>query len=196
MAPSPSEHLRTPALSRDLHHKPLALLIIFLQLSAEIAVLLIVAMKHDEHDELWELLGKAREPKSSPFFASKVLRAIREESRIPQRVTFWQWFRQSWLLPTVASAAAAVAIFFALHDSPVSVKHGKGLASVPASGNGNGNGSGEMVMVKADPLSGLADAMSAMAASGDQDEVTTPLPELLATEDHSVWLQADPSSLF
>jgi hypothetical protein len=149
-------------------------------------------MKHDEHDELWELLGKAREPKSSPFFASKVLRAIREESRAPQRVTFWQWFRQSWLLPTVASAAAAVAIFFALHDSSISVKPGKGLAGVPSAGNSHG----EMVMVKADPLSGLADAMSAMAATGDQDEVTTPLPELLATEDHSVWLQADPPSLY
>ena len=37
-------------------------------------------MNHDEQDQLWKLLGKAREPKASPFFANKVMHAIRREA--------------------------------------------------------------------------------------------------------------------
>ena len=37
-------------------------------------------MNHDEeHDELWQLLGQARQPQVSPFFSRNVLRAIRKE---------------------------------------------------------------------------------------------------------------------
>lgn len=126
-------------------------------------------MNHDEHDDLWRLLGKAREPKNSPFFASKVLRAIREE---PKPLGFWQWLRQSWLLPSAATATAAIAVVLALQHP-----------TNPGSPNPIGS------IASADPLSGLIDAMS------EQGDLATPLPNLLATEDNSVWLQADPSSL-
>jgi hypothetical protein len=56
-------------------------------------------MNHDEQDKLWELLGKAREPKAAPFFASKVLRAIREEP-----VGLLAWLRRKWIIPATAVA--------------------------------------------------------------------------------------------
>ena len=145
---------------------------------------------HEEHDELWELLGKAREPKDSPFFASKVLRAIREEAQEPKGVSFWQWLRGSWLIPSVATGMAAVAVMFALREpsGPQPISPTQPMVALTSE-----NTKGRLEMVINDPLNGLADAMSAMS---DADEISVSLPELLATEDHSVWLQADLSSLF
>ena len=36
-------------------------------------------MNRDEQDDLWQLLGKAKEPQISPFFSRNVLRALREQ---------------------------------------------------------------------------------------------------------------------
>ena len=58
---------------------PATATLIPLQLSAPPRVYR-TAMNHDEeHDELWQLLGKANQPQPSPFFSRNVLRAIREE---------------------------------------------------------------------------------------------------------------------
>jgi hypothetical protein len=38
-------------------------------------------MKNEEHDDLWRLLAKAKQPAVSPFFARDVLRAIRLEKQ-------------------------------------------------------------------------------------------------------------------
>ncbi|MDB6152739.1 MAG: hypothetical protein JWL90_1192 [Chthoniobacteraceae bacterium] len=38
-------------------------------------------MKNEEHDDLWQLLAKAKEPAVSPFFARNVLRAIRKQEK-------------------------------------------------------------------------------------------------------------------
>ena len=120
-------------------------------------------MNQDEQDELWKLLGKAREPKASPFFASKVLRAIREER---EPAGFFVWLRRKWLIPAVA--CALVATFFALRE-PVAPK------IQPASTD-------------------LLDELAAyVEKSGDSAES---LDTLLASEDPSIWLQTDPSSLY
>ena len=36
-------------------------------------------MNTEEHDDLWQLLGKARTPSVSPFFSRNVVRAARED---------------------------------------------------------------------------------------------------------------------
>jgi hypothetical protein len=129
-------------------------------------------MNQDEHDQLWELLGKAREPKASPFFASKVMRAIREPE--PERVTIWGWLRQKWIVPVTAVACAAVAAIFFLNTS---------TPTLP-------NSSGSVSTARVDPL---AEMVTVIAAN---DEFESSLSDLLATEDNAVWLAADPSSLF
>jgi len=119
-------------------------------------------MNQEEDDSLWKLLGKAREPVVPPFFASKVLRAIREQSEA--RPGVWVWLRRRWFVPLGAAAACTVAAFFAFHTPPVA----------PAG----------------DPLEEMA---GVVASSGD----TMPsLNELLASQDHSIWLEADSSSLY
>ena len=66
-------------------------------------------MNTEEHDDLWELLGKARETKVSPFFSRNVLRAIREEEQ--EKVGFFSWLRAHWKVATVSfGLVAAVAI--------------------------------------------------------------------------------------
>lgn len=35
----------------------------------------------EENDALWELLGKSRPPQASPFFAARVVNAVRSESK-------------------------------------------------------------------------------------------------------------------
>jgi hypothetical protein len=70
-------------------------------------------MNTDERDELWDLLGKAPEPRVSPFFSRNVLRTIREEE--PRRSSWFGWFHRGWQL--TAAGACAVAIAAAVHFS-------------------------------------------------------------------------------
>ncbi len=120
-------------------------------------------MNHDEHDELWNLLGKARQPKASPFFAANVLRAVRAES--VEKAGFLAWLRAKWFLPAAAGACAAVVAFLALRPA---------IPTTPG----------------ADPLEGIA-----LAAAATPEIVPT-LDTLLASEDNSIWLAGDPSSLY
>lgn len=120
-------------------------------------------MNHDEHDELWTLLGKARRPKASPFFAGKVMRAVREAAE-PQPGIL-AWLRRKWVLPVAAGACAAVLAFFAMRP-----------AGTPAPG--------------ADPLEEIAIAAAATP------EIIPSLDALLASEDNSIWLAGDASSLY
>jgi len=62
--------------------------------------------EHDEHDDLWRLLGKAREPRVSPFFARNVVRSIREESA--PAAGWWTWLRARWQVAAIGVAAVAV----------------------------------------------------------------------------------------
>lgn len=61
-------------------------------------------MNHEERDDLWELLGRARPVRVSPFFSRNVLRALREEK--PAASTPWAWLLRRWPI-----AAAAVGVF-------------------------------------------------------------------------------------
>ncbi|HEY5814109.1 MAG TPA: hypothetical protein VIT23_15815 [Terrimicrobiaceae bacterium] len=54
-----------------------------------------------EEDALWELLGRARRVKASPYFARKVMRAIQEQD---QTASFSWKILLRWFLPTAACA--------------------------------------------------------------------------------------------
>ncbi len=124
---------------------------------------LISAMNHEEHDELWHLLGKARQPKPAPFFAANVMRAVRAEAE--PKPGFIAWLRAKWYVPATAGACAAVLAFLALRP-----------AVIPVTG--------------ADPLEEIA-----MAAATTPDTLPS-LDSLLASENNSIWLAGDPSSLY
>ena len=120
-------------------------------------------MNQEEHDDLWILLGKARQPKPSAFFAGKVMREVREAAT-PQP-GFIAWLRSKWVLPVAAGACAAVLAFLALRPTGT---------TTPGS----------------DPLEEIA---LAVAATPD---IIPSLDALLASEDNSIWLAGDPTSLY
>ena len=123
-------------------------------------------MNHEEQDELWNLLGKARQPKPSAFFAANVIRAVRAElSQAEPRPGLLAWLRAKWVLPLAAAACAAVFAFLALRPAAT-------MAPV------------------ADPLEEMATAAAAAP------ETAPSLDTLLASEDNSIWLAGDPSSLY
>lgn len=57
--------------------------------------------KDEENDALWELLGRARRVEASPYFARKVVTAIRNQERRP-RFSLRMLLR--WLVPSAACA--------------------------------------------------------------------------------------------
>jgi hypothetical protein len=72
--------------------------------------------EQDERDDLWDLLGKARQPAVSPFFSRNVLRATRE---LPQDAGgAWalaaaracRWLRRHWRASVVSTCAASLAL--------------------------------------------------------------------------------------
>jgi len=69
-------------------------------------------MNHEEHDELWNLLGKARQPKASAFFAANVMRAVRAGAE--PKPGFVAWLRAKWHVPVTAGVCASVLAILAL----------------------------------------------------------------------------------
>lgn len=65
-------------------------------------------MNTEEHDDLWDLLGKARTPEVSPYFSRNVLRAIREES--PAMRGLFGWFCRHWQLTAASTCAVALTV--------------------------------------------------------------------------------------
>lgn len=62
--------------------------------------------KDEEHDALWDLLGQAREPKVSPYFARDVLRTVRQDQAASRH---WSWpTLLRWALPVSGVAALLV----------------------------------------------------------------------------------------
>ena len=121
-------------------------------------------MNHEEHDELWNLLGKVRQPKASPFFAAKVMRAVREV--VEPKPGIFAWLRSKWVLPAAAGACAAVFAIFAMRST---------VAPLPTADQA------------------LEEIATAAAATPD---IVPSLDSLLASEDNSIWLAGDPSSLY
>lgn len=67
----------------------------------------------DEQDDLWNLLGKAAQPKVSPFFARNVVREIRAVPR--ERSGVWGMIVRHWRASVVGLATCSVAAFAAFH---------------------------------------------------------------------------------
>lgn len=63
-------------------------------------------MNTEEHDDLWNLLGKAKATKASPFFSRNVLRAIRESQ--PEKRNLFVWLRARGRFAAIAMGVAAV----------------------------------------------------------------------------------------
>jgi hypothetical protein len=57
--------------------------------------------KEEENDALWELLGRARRVEASPYFARRVVRAVRNQPERP-RLSIRVLLR--WLIPSAALA--------------------------------------------------------------------------------------------
>jgi hypothetical protein len=74
-------------------------------------------MNTEEHDELWQLLGKAKTPQPTPFFARNVLRAIRGEN--PEPVSILARLRQRWASAALATFAV---VLLALAFLPIAEK--------------------------------------------------------------------------
>jgi hypothetical protein len=64
-------------------------------------------MKRDDDPKLWDLLGRAAEPKISPFFSRNVLREIRQR-RVSS--TLREWFGLRRLIPVTGVAVALIAV--------------------------------------------------------------------------------------
>ncbi len=69
-------------------------------------------MKREDDHELWDLLGNAREPVLSPFFARNVLRELRQEHGWRDNVLRWLAPRRA--VPAAAALAACVLAISAL----------------------------------------------------------------------------------
>ena len=65
-------------------------------------------MNRDDDPELWDLLGRAAEPKVSPFFARNVVREIRG---MAQEVGRRSWLSIRRLLPITSVAVALMVVF-------------------------------------------------------------------------------------
>jgi hypothetical protein len=76
-----------------------------------------VTMKRDDDQELWDLLGRAAEPKISPFFARNVLREVRQSS---DWATLRRWLNLRRLIPAAGIAGALlVVVLLQMHTTVV-----------------------------------------------------------------------------
>ena len=66
-------------------------------------------MKREEDQKLWDLLGRAAEPKISPFFARDVAREIRNSR---SSLHLRGWFDLRKLIPAAGIATALIAVTF------------------------------------------------------------------------------------
>ena len=64
-------------------------------------------MNNEEHDDLWQFLGRAKPPVGSAFFSRNVLRAIRTETQ--DRTGVFAWLHLHWGLAAVSACAASIA---------------------------------------------------------------------------------------
>jgi hypothetical protein len=120
----------------------------------------------EEEDDLWQLLGKAKAPGVSPLFARNVLREIRLTRR--ERLGISSWLLGQWRVVSLGSMAA---ILLALNVVQFLVP--TGTTHSPAR---------------------LATTGSVQPVSNKKDyDVINHLDELVAYEDHSIWLDESPA---
>ena len=74
-------------------------------------------MKRDDDQELWDLLGRAAEPRISPFFARNILREIRKPG---DWTTLRGWLNLRRLIPAAGIAGALlVVVLLQMHTTVV-----------------------------------------------------------------------------
>ena len=143
-------------------------------------------MKREDDQSLWDLLGRAAEPRLSPFFARNVLRHVRQRPQLLGRPGFWL----RWRIAAPASAAAVavvVAAFFLRSAPPQPAQKAKLVAVTNASQPG----------VKVDALAEGREMMTkddrpgnqpALADIDEQDyEVVANLDDLQVLYETSLW---------
>ena len=114
-------------------------------------------------DDLWRLLGKARPPKVSPFFARNVLREVRGLRQ--EQPGFFAILRRRWQLTLATAAAGCIAVVAASQFLGGDLRNGQ-----------------------ADPLAAIAQQVS----ESPDYYVINDLDDLLASEESSVWLDNPP----
>src|SRR5437763_137835 len=67
-------------------------------------------MRREDDDKLWDLLGQARTPAVSPFFARNVLRTLRSQPVFVRSVG--EWFRLGRLIPAATVAVTLIVAGF------------------------------------------------------------------------------------
>jgi hypothetical protein len=122
---------------------------------------------HDEQDDLWRLLGKAKEPVPSPMFSRNVLRAIREEAQ--ERPSVFSWLRGHWQVAAVGACAVAISalVVFPQEDK-------KRVPSID-----------DTALLAERDTTLLAEKVS----QSSDFHVIAVLDELIASEESSVWLE-------
>ncbi len=77
-------------------------------------------MNTEDHDELWHLLGRARKPAVTPFFARNVVREVRAHGQ--ERAGGLGWLMRHWKGPVLATCvvmlAASMSVLHQQSDSP------------------------------------------------------------------------------
>ena len=63
-------------------------------------------MNTEEHDDLWQVLGRAKQPAVSPFFSRNILRDIRAMRQ--ERPGVLGWLRDHWKAPVLATCAIVI----------------------------------------------------------------------------------------
>jgi hypothetical protein len=117
----------------------------------------------DDRDDLWDLLGHARQAEVSPFFARNVVREARASRR--ESSGWFEWALRSWQMRTASACALAIVLG----------------ASVLG---------GRTTRVAVSEDSQLMTMAEKVSASPDY-QVIGELDELLDSEQNSVWLSAD-----
>lgn len=64
--------------------------------------------RNDEHDDLWELLGNARQETPSPFFSRNVLREVRQLRQAGP--SFAGWLRRQWHWALIGACAVLIVV--------------------------------------------------------------------------------------
>ena len=90
-----------------------------------------MGMNRDEDPQLWDLLGRSKGPRPSPFFSRNVIRVVRSQSGKGQGLLAWFSLRR--LVPAL-SVTAVVAItaftFQMLHHQARSSQQGFASAEI------------------------------------------------------------------
>lgn len=81
-----------------------------------------------ENDELWELLGKARRPEVSPFFARNVVRAARQTGARPS--AGWLDLLRRWQVAGLAVALLVTGLLIRAQFEPAALSEPVAAASI------------------------------------------------------------------